>query len=85
MDFKGKGVPSSVREHARECLMWEKMKRSDNFDKAAFQSDGTAGFFLKSDATKLNSQEVKAACQGVIPQFRIGIIDKPLVSMFIFL
>ena len=62
--------------------MWEKLKRSD---KAAFQSGGSAGFFLKSDATKLNSQEVKAACEGEIPPFRIGIIDKPLVSMFIFL
>ena len=80
MDFKGKAVPSLVREHPQECLMWEQVRSSD---KAAFQSGGNAGFFLKSDATKLNSQEVKAACEGVIPQFRIGIIDKPLVRRFI--
>ena len=52
-------------------------------DKAAFQSRGMVGYFLLKNATKIRAQAVKAVCGGVLPQFLIGIIDKPLVSKFI--
>ena len=74
----------AIKEWAQQCLLWENLRKSGQGDKEESSNSlhghaESVGFFIKGDATALDTAEIKKVIGGQIPAFRLCFLDKPKV------